>query len=293
MAQQDTDASPDGASESMERLRHELVGFLGAQAHRLAGSAGDRVSDLVGRAGGKAKEATSLPKVGARMLGQEAKSMTGSAVDTVKKAAGGGTSGGKSGGKFTSIIESVDVGVPLRTCYDHWAEYEGFSDFMKGVQSVQRPDEVESDWKLKIGPSSRGWHATVQEQIPDDRIEWTSEGAQASTRGVVSFHKLAPSLTRIVVVVQYYPAGFFEKTANLWRAQGRRLRLDLKHFQRYVMLEADEVPEGWRGEIRDGEVVRGHEEGLADDRAEPEEEEEYSEDDFDEQDENGEEREER
>jgi hypothetical protein len=46
----------------------------------------------------------------------------------------------------------------------------------------------------------------------------------------------------------------------LWRAQGRRVRLELKHFQRQVMthtmLHPDEV-EGWPGEIREGKVVSG------------------------------------
>ncbi|MFE7309695.1 cyclase, partial [Streptomyces sp. NPDC057546] len=108
--------------------------------------------------------------------------------------------------------------------------------------------------------------ATVQEQIPDDRIVWTSEGAKGTTRGAVSFHELAPSLTRIVLVVEYYPSGFFEKTGNLWRAQGRRMRLDFKHFQRYVTL-AQEEPEGWRGEIRDGEVVVSHEDAMEEEEA--------------------------
>lgn len=49
-------------------------------------------------------------------------------------------------------------------------------------------------------------------------------------------------------------SGFFEKTANLWRAQVRRLRLDFKNFQRHVTF-ADEEVEGWREEIRDGARV--------------------------------------
>jgi hypothetical protein len=69
---------------------------------------------------------------------------------------------------------------------------------------------------------------------------------------------LAPNLTRIIVVLEYHPKGLFERTGNLWRAQGRRARLELKHFRRHVMtqtvLHPDDV-EGWLGEIRDGEVV--------------------------------------
>lgn len=68
-----------------------------------------------------------------------------------------------------------------------------------------------------------------------------------------------------------------EKTGNLWRAQGRRLRLDLKNFLRHTTLTTDE-PEGWRGEIRDGEVVRTHEEALEDEENENPDEEEEEED---------------
>jgi hypothetical protein len=81
----------------------------------------------------------------------------------------------------------------------------------------------------------------------------------------VTFSELAPNLTRILLVLEYHPQGFFEHTGNLWRAQGRRARLELKHFQRHVMahtiLQPDEI-EGWRGEIRDGQVVKTHEEAL-------------------------------
>lgn len=60
------------------------------------------------------------------------------------------------------------------------------------------------------------------------------------------------------MVLEYYPQGFFEKTANLWRAQGRRVRLELKHFRRHVMTQVALHPEevqGWRGEIHDSEVT--------------------------------------
>ncbi|MFD8432118.1 SRPBCC family protein, partial [Streptomyces coelicoflavus] len=171
--------------------------------------------------------------------------------------------------------------------YDQWTQLQDFSGFTKGVQSVSPHDEVTSDWTAKIAFSTRSWKATVQEQIPDQRITWTSEGAKGSTNGVVSFHELAPRLTRVVVVVEYYPAGFFEKTGNLWRAQGRRLRLDLKHFARHVTLTDEEEVEGWRGEIRDGEVVKSHEEALEEEEnaEEPDESESEYENDEDDEDE--------
>jgi hypothetical protein len=82
----------------------------------------------------------------------------------------------------------------------------------------------------------------------------------------VTFHKLAPDMTRLLLVLEYHPQGLFERTGNIWRAQGRRARLELKHFRRHVMTNAilhPEEIEGWRGVIQDGEVVQDHEEALA------------------------------
>ncbi|MCG8969379.1 MULTISPECIES: SRPBCC family protein [Streptomyces] len=234
----------NGASSPLGDVKDALGGYLSAAGHSLAGKAGERVGGLTDR--------------------------------LTDSAGGGGGSGGRGKGrrgaqggsiKATHIMETVDIGVPLRTVYDQWTQLQDFSSFTKGVRSVTPSDEVTSDWNVKVGPSSRSWKATVQEQVPDERIVWTSEGAKGSTRGAVSFHELAPRLTRVVVVVEYYPAGFFEKTGNLWRAQGRRLRLDLKHFARHVTLMDDQEVEGWRGEIRDGEVVKSHEEALEEENA--------------------------
>lgn len=261
------------AESGVDRLRDEVTDFLTAWVGNLAERAGDKLIDVTDQLTDVADKGGSLSRIGANLLGGDspvkavlsgtAKNVKDNVLQKAKDALGGGK-GRKSGDKkVTNIIEVIDVGVPLRTAYDHWTHYEKFSSFTKGVRDVSSADETKSDWKAKVGPSTRGWKATVQEQVPDERIVWTSDGAKGSTRGAVSFHELTPGLTRIVLVVEYYASGLFEKTGNLWRAQGRRLRLDLKHFQRYVTL-TDEEPKGWRGEIRDGEVVRTHEEALED-----------------------------
>ncbi|WP_042414864.1 SRPBCC family protein [Streptacidiphilus anmyonensis] len=269
--------APD--TSGFDKLREEVLHYLGAQLENLVEKAGDKVADVTSELGDVVENGGVLPKVGARVLqgdspakafiGEKAKSIKDNVVDKVKGAFGGGKPGRKSGKKPMNIVETIDVGVPLRTAYDHWTTYEDFSGFAKGVQSVSQGDEVTTDWNVKVGPSKRSFKATVQEQVPDDRIVWTSQGAKGSTRGAVSFHELTPNLTRIVLVVEYYPAGFFEKTGNIWRAQGRRMRLDFKNFQRHVSLTNDEV-EGWRGEIRDGEVVRTHDEAMEDEEADQE-----------------------
>ncbi|MGW5852046.1 SRPBCC family protein [Streptomyces sp. NPDC055254] len=276
----------------LDQLLEEATSFLGAQAGQLMDKASDKLGDVTGQlqdvAEGNGK-LSDIAGIGGRMMQGDSpmKAMMGQGLSGLKdkvtgaasKMFGKGKKGRKSGGKVVNIIEFLDVGLPLRTVYNHWTQYEDFSGFAKGVRDVSRNDDTTSDWKVKVGPSTRGWKATVQEQVPDERIVWTSEGPKGTTRGCVSFHEVTPTLTRIIAVVEYYPSGLFEKTGNLWRAQGRRLRLDLKHFLRHVSLTTDEA-EGWRGEIRDGEVVRTHEEAL-------EEEDEADQEDTDEEEEEG------
>jgi hypothetical protein len=78
-----------------------------------------------------------------------------------------------------------------------------------------------------------------------------------------------------MVVLEYHPQGLFEKTGNIWRAQGRRARLEIKHFARHVMTQCllhpeEAADEGWRGEIRNSQVVKDHETALQEEQAEPE-----------------------
>ncbi|MGW7576065.1 SRPBCC family protein [Streptomyces sp. NPDC054765] len=267
----------DNADSGLDRLRSELGDYATKWVGNLAERAGGKLMDVTGQLTDVAENGGSLSKIAGNLLGGDspvkaavkgtAENVKDTVVGKAKEAFGGGKKRKSGDQKVTNIIEVLDIGVPLRTAYDHWTQYEKFSSFTKGVRNVSLHDETTSDWKAKVGPSTRGWKATVQEQVPDERIVWTSEGAKGSTRGAVSFHEMGPHLTRIVLVVEYYASGFFEKTGNIWRVQGRRLRLDFKHFQRYVTL-TDEEPEGWRGEIREGEVVRTHEEAVEEEEAE-------------------------
>ncbi|MER6330998.1 SRPBCC family protein [Streptomyces sp. NPDC001034] len=276
-------------SEAADRLKAEAQEYLSAQAQRLLTGLGRKLGETTGKlndiAEGNSPGFGRLALDGGRKLAEGKGPLrtalelgASRAKDNVKDALknlGGGKKGGKGrgGNKPTVIMESVDVGVPLRTAYDQWTQYQDFSTFAQGVKSAARVGDTESDWQAKIFLSSRSWKAKTTEQVPDQRIQWTSQGAKGSTKGVVTFHALGDNLTRILLVIEYYPSGFFEKTGNIWRAQGRRVRLDLKHFARFITLKA-EAEDGWRGEIRDSEVVRSHEDAVAEEESAKSEDEE-------------------
>jgi hypothetical protein len=73
--------------------------------------------------------------------------------------------------------------------------------------------------------------------------------------GVVTFHELAPRLTRIELSMDVEPHGMLEKMGRGMRFTKRAIRGDLHRFK--ALIELDEEAEGgWRGTIEDGKVKR-------------------------------------
>jgi uncharacterized membrane protein len=247
----------------LDRLKKELSNYAKARAEQAMSGAVNRVegmatrladptagiSGLFGGSPGRAavKGLGSMVKSG---IGEKLRKVTGQGKTRGSRAAGTG--------KATEIIEDLNIAVPVRDVYNQWTRLSEFARFTRGVEGVDQKDETESVWHVKVAKCRRSWVAHVMEQIPDQRIAWTSEGAKGTTKGAVTFHPQGDHITRVLLVLEYFPRGPVERIGNLWRAQGRRARLDLKLFRAYVTTQ-NEIPEGWRGEIHDGEVTREHE----------------------------------
>src|SRR5690349_5189803 len=257
-----------------ERAMQSVTGGVGGLTDKLENVAGGGPIGKAVAKGGEAAAKGESPVKGA---------LKGAVSGVKDKITGGGGKGNPKATKAMNIIEEIDVGVPVSVAYNQWTSFSEFPSFMKKVKNVDEETDEETtiSWKAQVFWSHRTWEAKILEQVPDERIVWKSTGQKGHVDGAVSFHELGPNLTRILVVLEYYPQGLFERTGNLWRAQGRRARLELKHFRRHVMtrtiLNPDEV-EGWRGIIEDGEIVKTHDEVV-------EEEQEQDSEDYDEGDE--------
>jgi uncharacterized membrane protein len=290
------------------RLKEELEEYIEARLAVMLEGAGHKIGEGARRIGeghltdglaSTASHAKGALMDKAKGAGGKAMDVAGKAKDVAGKAkdSAAGKKHGKQPeggtGRGHTIIEDIDVGVPAREAYDQWTQFQEFSRFAKGVVAVDQQDDTTTQWQVKVAKSKRRWRGNITEQVPDQRIAWTSEGEKATTKGVVTFHPLGENLTKVLLVIEYSPKGLFERTGGLFRAQGRRARLDLKLFRTFVMMRG-EATGGWRGEIHDGEVTETHEdaenaENAKDDEdaedTEPRDEEEEDEDEQGEDDE--------
>jgi uncharacterized membrane protein len=274
------------------RLKEELEEYIEARLAVMLEGAGHKIGEGARRIGeghltdglaSTASHAKGALMDKAKGAGGKAMDVAGKAKDAAGKAkdSAAGKKHGKQPeggtGRGHTIIEDIDVGVPVREAYDQWTQFQEFSRFAKGVVAVDQQDDTTTQWQVKVAKSKRRWRGNITEQVPDQRIAWTSEGEKATTKGVVTFHPLGENLTKVLLVIEYSPKGLFERTGGLFRAQGRRARLDLKLFRTFVMMRG-EATGGWRGEIHDGEVTESHEDAENAENAEDTEETEETED---------------
>jgi uncharacterized membrane protein len=144
-------------------------------------------------------------------------------------------------------IESVDVAAPIRTVYNQWTQFEDFPRFMSGVKEVRQLDSTTTHWIVEIGGVTREFDARITEQLPDERVAWTST---TGTRqgGVVTFHRIDPEHTRVTAQLELEPEGVAEQVAEKTGLVSHRVKGDLERFREFIEHRDGETG-AWRGQV--------------------------------------------
>ncbi|WP_153393777.1 SRPBCC family protein [Ornithinicoccus halotolerans] len=149
---------------------------------------------------------------------------------------------------MSQVTESVDVNVPIRTAYDQWTQFESFPAFMEGVESVTQIDDTHNHWRVSIGGTEREFDTEITEQHPEERIAWKTTTGDTQQAGVVTFHKLDETTTRVTLQMDWQPEGLKEKAAAALGADDRRVKGDIARFKEFIESRGVETG-GWRGDV--------------------------------------------
>ena len=49
---------------------------------------------------------------------------------------------------MSTVEESIDVNVPVRTAYNQWTQFTEFPNFMDGVESIEQISDTTTHWKV-------------------------------------------------------------------------------------------------------------------------------------------------
>jgi uncharacterized membrane protein len=230
---------------------------------KLAGKAASKAGDSVGN---KLKQTMGSKVDEAGGAGGLVKEAAGGLIPGL----GGDSDGGKGGmqgvgkGRRMPVQQSIDVAVPIETAYNQWTQFEDWPNFMHRVTRVTQEDDCSVSFATKIWGKTKEFEAKIETQRPEERIKWrVSQGITHS--GVVTFHELAPRLTRIELNIDVDPGSLIEKAARGMRHVKRSVRADLHRFKAFI--EMQELETGaWRGVIEDGELVEPHDDSYDEER---------------------------
>jgi uncharacterized membrane protein len=148
---------------------------------------------------------------------------------------------------MSTVVESVDVAVPVRTAYNQWTMFEQFPQFMEGVTEVRQLDDTRLHWVVDIAGVHREFDAEITEQHPDERVAWTSVDGPRHA-GVVTFHRLDDNNTRVTAQMEIDPDGLVEQVGAKTGIVDMRVKGDMKRFREYIESRGQETG-GWRGDV--------------------------------------------
>ncbi|MGI5471745.1 SRPBCC family protein [Streptomyces sp. CA-132043] len=149
---------------------------------------------------------------------------------------------------MSKIEESVEVAVPVTKAYNQWTQFEEFPRFMDGVERIEQKTPTLTHWVTKIAGVKREFDAQITEQIPDERVAWTTVEGEARQAGVVTFHRIDDQHTKIMLQLEHDPEGIADTVGDKLGFVRNKATSDLKNFKKFIESRGTETG-AWRGEV--------------------------------------------
>jgi uncharacterized membrane protein len=273
--------------ELKEAIRDAALEVLGPAARQATTSAAryavtkgpelvkENVMPAVTKAGGPGNLGQQAVAKGAEALSRSGGvgGIVGKLMSKLGRGGGGGEASGWGRNRRMPVQQDMYVSVPLSHAYNGWTDYKQWPRYMHRANQV---DSDVTDEQVRVRVTEKMWGlkrpftAEVVSQRPDEHIRWNATAGTKHT-GVINFHALGPRLTLIEVNVDHAPSGPTEKIARGGRFVKRAVRADLHRFRGWIEMKSeDELTqlEGWRGTIEDGQIVKTHEDAVAEEHRE-------------------------
>jgi uncharacterized membrane protein len=139
------------------------------------------------------------------------------------------------------IQESIDVAVPVAAVFDLCTHFEELPRFSERIEEVDVEDDTHLTVTLKLAGRAQELPIEIVGEEPEERLDWEGlDGVPHS--GVVTFHPLAPRLTRLELTIEQDSEGLRERLMRRIGVPERTVRQELRRFKAYAELwdEANE-----------------------------------------------------
>jgi uncharacterized membrane protein len=141
------------------------------------------------------------------------------------------------------IQEAITVAAPVALAYRLATAVEDFPNFLEHVVEARRKTDREVEFAISLRGVRRRLSIEIFDSREDERVDWRStDGIEHA--GTVSFHELAPRLTRIELSIDLEPRGLLQRLSRATHLSDHAVANELRRFKAYAELyEGDDDDE--------------------------------------------------
>jgi uncharacterized membrane protein len=193
------------------------------------------------------------------------------ALDTNGVAEGDGVGAGAP----LPIQAAIDVALPVAAAFELCTRFEEYPQIVDRVIAVEVEDDTHFTVVARTGRRRHELEIELLDELPEERLDWECVGDMEHS-GVLTFHPLAPRLTRLELTIERDSEGPVEHLGRILALPERGLKQELRRFKAVAELWEDgkAYEPAEIGLFVEEEAPEQDEEALEQDEEAPEEEEE-------------------
>jgi uncharacterized membrane protein len=209
------------------------------------GKAGDLADLALARLGAPGRLA-SQAKMGSRLIDR----LTGASEDEeVDSAADGGepdsseengvaAGNGVGAGAPLPIQGSIDVALPVAAVFDLCTRFEEYPQIVDRVSAIEIDDDTHFTVLVRAGKREHQLSLELLDEQPGERLDWECIG-ELEHSGVLTFHPLAPRLTRLELTIERASEGPLDQLKRIAGLPERVLAQEMRRFKAVAELWDD------------------------------------------------------
>ena len=159
-------------------------------------------------------------------------------VDEAPEANGVAEGDGVGAGAPLPIQAAIDVALPVAAVYELCTRFEEYPQIVDRVSAVEVDDDTHFTFVARVGKRPHELSIELLDELPEERLDWECTG-ELEHSGVLTFHPLAPRLTRLEMTVERDSEGLVEHVGRLLALPERGLKQELRRFKAVAELWED------------------------------------------------------
>jgi uncharacterized membrane protein len=136
------------------------------------------------------------------------------------------------------IQSSIDVALPVAAVFELCSRVEEYPQIVDRVSEVEVEDDTHFTVVARVAGRPHQLSLELLDEIPDERLDWECVG-ELEHSGVLTFHPLAPRLTRMELTIERDSEGLLSHVGRLLALPERALKQELRRFKAVAELWED------------------------------------------------------